>query len=271
MLKSDEKVQLLIRLGLTNNQAIILLALDKIGAPATVNTISKTSGVTREKVYCIIPDLQELSLVEKILTSPVKIKAIPLKKATSILIKKMDNETSELKRKTKELLQNPGEEKLEQNSDEETIVVCNKEIGYKKRMHALENATQSLDIITLGFDLELAWSYFSKKYRKVLKKGARIRLILEEQLKSNKVQEELSIFEDNPLFELKYAYSVSPLMSLYVIDGKQVTIATSVRNFPKKYSVICTRTPIIVALALGYFENLWNKTPPLNQKMKLAQ
>ena len=261
MLKSEEKVQLLTRLGLTNNQATILVALDKLGEPATVNTISKISGVAREKVYCIIPSLQELALVEKILASPIKFKAISLRKATSMLIRKIDDETFEIKRKTKELLQSPEEEEedLEQNCDEETIVVCNKEIGYTKRMQAFENATQSLDIITLGFDLEGSWDYFSKKYCKALNRGAQIRLMLEEEIKSKEVIEELSILTENPLFEFRYVDSVSPLMSLYVIDGKQVTIATSTRNFPKKYSVICTRTPVLVSLALGYFENLWNK------------
>ena len=263
MVKFEEKIQLLTRLGLTNNQATIFVTLDKIGEPATVNTISKISGVTREKIYCVIPALQDLALVERILESPVKFKAVSMKKATSILIKRMDNETAEIKKVTKEILHSPEEEKLKQNSDEETIVVCNKEIGYAKRMQALENATQQLDILTVGFDLEGSWRIFSKKYIKVLNRGAKIRLILQEPINSAEILEEINQLKRNFQFDFKYATFVYPAMSLYVIDRKQVTIATSIKDFPKKYSVICTRSPVIVALTTGYFEDIWNKSSSL--------
>jgi sugar-specific transcriptional regulator TrmB len=271
MTKFEEKKELLTRLGLTNNQATILVTLEKIGEPATVNTISKMSGVTREKIYCVIPKLLELALVEKILDSPIKFNAVSLKKATSILLRKLDEETSEIKNVTKALLESPDKEDLEQNIDDETIVVCNKEVGYTKRMHEFEKATQQLDIITIGFDLELAWSFFLKKYCKILKRGAKIRLILQEHIKSEKILKELKILKENPLFDFRYAKSVSPAMSLYVIDGKQVTIATSIKNFPRNYSVICTRAPVLVALTLGYFENLWKKSSSPNIKTVIAQ
>lgn len=264
LVTADETIDLLIRLGLTVNQTKVILALDRIGRCATVNEIAAYSKVAREKVYCVMPQLQEIGLVEKILTVPVEFKAIPLSNITSILIEKRLNETDEIRRKTRELLlANIKEEKLKQNSDEESIVLCNKQIGQKKRMEAFENATESLDVLTLGFDLEDDWSYYLRKYKKVLKRNGQIRLILQQPIETKRAKEGLTYLARNPLFHCRYAECVSPGMSLYIIDRKQVTIATSTKDFPRKYSVICGRNPVLVSLTRGYFETVWNQAGPL--------
>lgn len=262
MRKSDEKVQLLTRLGLTVNQATILCALNGLDEPATVNSISKISGVTREKVYCIMPGLQKMGLVEKTLVSPAKYKAVSLKKTASILLKRKEVETTYIKKKAKELFQDVQEKGLGQNIDEETIMVCKKELGYEKRLRAIENAKVSFDQITIGFDLELRWDAILKQYHKLLSRGAKVRLVLQQQLKSKRVREEMSQLLENPLFELRYIKSGPTLMSLYIIDKKLVTIATSTKTYPKDYSVMCGCAPVLVSLTLGYFENIWNNATP---------
>lgn len=254
----DEKVKVLTELGLTFNQARIFLALDKLGVSAPVAIISKISGVPREKVYCLMPTLEKLGLVEKVLRTPVEFNAAPLKTATSILLAKKIQETSEIRKRTKALLiRNAEEQKISQNNDEETIVICKKQIGYNERMQAMEAASKCLDILTPGFDLELKWDYFLRKYKKILNHNTQIRIVLQQPLRSKQVISDFNELLINPLFSLRYSDSVSPSMSLYIIDQKQVTIATSTKNFPKDYSVLCTRAPVMVSLAIGYFETVW--------------
>jgi sugar-specific transcriptional regulator TrmB len=259
--KVNERSQLLIQLGLTTNQAVIFIALTQSATPLTVREISRISKVTREKVYCILPSLQQKGLVEKILTNPSEYKAISMKGAIVALLEHKTKETAEIKRRAQEILQNPEEEKLEQNRDEETIVVCKKDIGYKKRVQAMRNASKSLDIVTLGFDLEQAWDFFSRIYQFVLNKGSKIRLILLQRIESEKVLLEMGkLMKEKPAFEFRYSGFTAESMSMYVIDKKQVTIATSTKTFPQNYSVMCSRVPVLVSLALGYFENMWDKS-----------
>lgn len=261
-LRSTEQVQFLSKLGLTTNQALIFCALTQMAEPATVANISKASGVAREKVYCILPRLQELCLVEKLLNRPARFKGIPLRKAITVLLEERNKDTAELRKKSKELLQNLDEvEKLEQNRDKETIVVCKREIGYENRVRAMEHATKSFDML-LPIITSDWWDFYSKRrvFKKILKNGAQMRLILQKPIEFQKAIKEIKALSKNPLFEFRYAKNPSTLMSLYIIDEKQVTIATAAENFPKDYSVILARTPVLVSLTLGYFETMWNNS-----------
>jgi sugar-specific transcriptional regulator TrmB len=257
---SNEKEDLLTRLGLTVNQARILLALQKIDESATVHSIARISGVTREKIYCIMPELQERGFVEKIIVSPLRYKAISFSAVVSILLKKLQKISQDMRRRAKELqAQSTQKENIAQNCDEESIVICKKSLGQKTRTHALENAKKSLDVILPCFHGEADWTLILRLYKKLSKRNTPMRFILQQPIKSKTLREKIVTLLKNPLFQIKTAQAVTTLMSFNIIDGKQVTIATSAKTFPEDYSVICTRNPVFVALTLGYFEMTWNK------------
>ena len=71
--------------GLTYNQAKVYGALLNLQV-STVGQLAKVSNVRREDVYRILPTLERLGLVERILDTPVKLRALPLEKALSTLI-----------------------------------------------------------------------------------------------------------------------------------------------------------------------------------------
>ena len=73
----DEITQVLTDLGLTHSQARIYFALSRSGA-STAKTISTISRVAREHVYEVLPQLQDLGLVEKIIDVPSKFRALPI-------------------------------------------------------------------------------------------------------------------------------------------------------------------------------------------------
>ena len=91
-----------------------------------------------------------------------------------------------------------------------------------------------------------------------------MRFILQQPIKSKTFREKFFTLVKNPLFQIKTAQAVTTLMSFYIIDGNQVTIATSTKTFPEDYSIICTRNPVFVALTLGYFEMTWNQAITLD-------
>lgn len=93
--KAAEDVEILNSLGLGLSEAKVFSALSKLGA-STAGTISKTSGVAREFVYRIMPNLMKKGLVEKIITSPEKFKAVPMKNAYTILLRRKEEENRKL-------------------------------------------------------------------------------------------------------------------------------------------------------------------------------
>ena len=266
---SDEKEDLLTRLGLTLNQARILLALQKIDDSATVHFIARISGVTREKIYCVMPELQERGFVEKIIVSPLKYKAISFSAVVSILLKKLQKISQDMRRKAKEIQaqSDAQKENMAQNCDDESIIICKKDIGQKTRTQAIENATKSLDMILPCFHGEADWTFILRLYNKLSKRNTPMRFILQQHIKSKTFREKFVTLEKNPLFQIKAAQDVTTLMSFSIIDRKQVTIATSTKTFPEDYSVICTRNPVFVALTLGYFEMTWNQAIRLDARV----
>jgi Predicted transcriptional regulators len=267
--KLDERLQLLVRLGLSNNQAKVILALQRLNEPATINIISNVSGVTREKVYSIMPSLQERGLIEKLLVAPVKYKSLQFDRCISVLLKKVVDETEEIKEKAKEMAAKfqTTDEELEQNRNDETIIICKKQIGFQKRMKTFENAQESLDVVYPSVRRSMCLREYgetaTKRFKKVLGRGGRIRILVPEA----DLQESVDFFSANLNHQNFHVRTLNSLaMSLYIIDRKQVTIATSVVNYPTDYSVLCGRNPVLVQLAIGYFESNWEKAMPLNNE-----
>jgi sugar-specific transcriptional regulator TrmB len=69
-------------LGLSLNQARVYLAILKLKI-RTVGHIAKFSRVRREEIYRILPTLEKMGLIEKILGKPTEIRVTPIKNALS--------------------------------------------------------------------------------------------------------------------------------------------------------------------------------------------
>ena len=82
----EQNAETLSSFGMTVKQAKVYLALVFLGT-ALVGDISKHSKVRREEVYRILPKLEKMGLIEKTLSTPVKLKATSVENALSLLIK----------------------------------------------------------------------------------------------------------------------------------------------------------------------------------------
>jgi sugar-specific transcriptional regulator TrmB len=105
MPKFKEEFEVLIGLGLTSRQSKIYLAIAGLEM-ATAKTISTVSGVRRENVYRIIPQLQEIGLIEKIIDTPIKFRAIEIKDAVLILLNQRIKQTDKLQKEAKIVIKN---------------------------------------------------------------------------------------------------------------------------------------------------------------------
>ena len=87
-----DDITILSELGLTNNQIKIYISLLKLGTAAKAVNIFQVSGVARQDVYRVLLELQQIGIVEKIISKPNKFRAVQPKKTVSILVEnKMQN------------------------------------------------------------------------------------------------------------------------------------------------------------------------------------
>ena len=81
----DENTDLLLGLGLSLNQARVYLVILKL-EKTTVGQVAKYSKVRREDVYRIMPSLEKMGLIERLMGKPTVIRATPISDALSFLV-----------------------------------------------------------------------------------------------------------------------------------------------------------------------------------------
>ena len=84
-MSNDENTDLLLGLGLSLNQARVYLAILKL-EKTTVGQAAKFSKVRREDVYRIMPSLEKMGLIERLMGKPTVIRATPISDALSFLV-----------------------------------------------------------------------------------------------------------------------------------------------------------------------------------------
>ena len=149
MAQKDEYVQMLMQLGLTSLQAKTYLALARLGK-ADVKTISRTSKVARQDIYRIMPTIQKMGLVEKIVASPTLYKVTPIKESLCVLLQHKTNECMELQLKMKEFFnnfQNRVDEAALQDEEQQFSIISSKRLLHKKLSEKDKAAQKSIDAI----------------------------------------------------------------------------------------------------------------------------
>lgn len=100
----DSHVKTLEKLGLTSLQARIYLTAVTLQS-ASVRRIAEKSEVARTDVYRIVPTLEKLGLLKKIISTPTMYEATALKDGCSLLLQRKKEEYTEAKLKAKELIE----------------------------------------------------------------------------------------------------------------------------------------------------------------------
>ncbi len=259
----DEHIQALMDLGLSLLQAKIYLTLSSF-ENAPIKTISKASSIAKQDIYRIMPTLQKMGLVEKILAAPIRYQAIPLKSGMAVLFQNKTKEYHELKNKTTSALNTLQERdaiEVFQNEpkDEEDQLLITSETTLLLKKLEKENRTAQKSIDTSGTWKELKpalYNYLQWEFRKIMKKGVKIRVITEEHEKDKSIQRTIKALEKDPLFKIRYV--TAPIMLRTAIyDKKHVNmyLGTSSEDLvPSLWS----NNSRLVKIMSDNFEELWN-------------
>ena len=254
----QKNIHILVDLGLTIVQAKVYCTLIERGT-SKVKTISQVSKVSRPDVYRTLAKLQELGLIEKEITHPIMLRAIPIENVIEILLKRKKKNYDKLKSRTNFLLNNLKNKHVTNSSQEESqfVLVPSKEALIKRLKKAIDNAQKSIDVATSSRRFMYACYCFSEQLENAWKRNVSGRLIIEEPEKYEK-----EIFEKvwrKPLAHIRIGSTISPtIMAMY--DNREVFIFIDPTAALKESPALWSNDSSVIVLAEHYFELSWFAT-----------
>jgi sugar-specific transcriptional regulator TrmB len=256
MSQEDESIQVFVDLGLTYLQAKVYVTLIRIGGSgADVRKIATSSSTARQDVYRILPSLQKIGLVEKVVATPTVYKPIPLEDGIFKLMKKRTEEYNDVQRKAKMVIENFEAAELEQRDDDSQsqFVITSERALYMKRVREdVAKVEVSIDIIYGAERLRTIIFHAFDEFRAAVARGIEIRAITRKG-DDEPMDRNIQILSKKPSFEIRYIKRDIPV-GLVIFDGKEVNIRTMHAIVPSLW----TNNRNVVKLSKFYFDCLWS-------------
>ncbi len=268
----EEATQILNRLGLTSSQTKVYLTLLKLET-ATAKTISNNSKVARQEVYRLLVELENKSLVERIIAVPTEFKAVPIENGLSFLIGERKKELSEIQKEANKLSPKiksylkPKENKAGalQRGGSEFVLIPESKALLLRMEKAVDVTQNSIEVIYPKEAFLQVLFNLSDKFKEALGRGVKIRCLINEPLDSNTWSATVQSIAENPLFEIRIL-SETPKENFWIYDEKEVLVATcSVRDY-KQFPVLWTTSTPLIGISENYFNAMWQKAAKAKSK-----
>ena len=261
MMSLEENAEMLSSFGLTHNQAKVYIAIAQLGI-ASVSQVSKASKVRREDVYRIMPKLEKMGLIEKILGKPTKIRATPVEEGLSILVKReqdtANKRVSALMARKDEFLKHFKKYRVKPISEEAHFALIPQREGIiNKGLTMFKNAERAIDIITSRYEFHQLSTNYAMPLKKAVRKGVKVRIVLDVSEHEDwipRIAEEYK--SSGTSFDLKY--TDQPSGHYIIVDYKQALIATSTEVPIGENPRLWTDDNNLVGLMQKNFEGTWH-------------
>ncbi len=260
---SEKDADILIDFGLTRNQAKVYIAVVRLGI-ASVGDVSKVSKVRREDVYRILPKLEKLGLVEKLLGTPTRLRAAPVEEALPLLIKIEEDAFRErvltLKTKTKTFLKHFAHAPSLEVEEKANFVLLSKREGIMNRMLAMvKKAEKEFDVVFSRGQIIQFVRTFSEQLKRAIKKGTRIRIISEmpefEDSLPRVIEERISLGNS-----IELRYTDMPFSHYMIVDFTEALMATATEGNMADNPCLWTNSDSLKLIYQGNFEKLWHNS-----------
>jgi sugar-specific transcriptional regulator TrmB len=259
----ERDAEMLVDFGLTGTQAKVYLATARLKL-ATVAQISRVAKVRREDVYRILPKLEEMGIVEKLLGKPTKVRATPVEDALSLLIKQ-EKDTArkrvsglEAKRETF-LTHFKRAPRLEVEEKPHFALLSKRESIIARSLMMIKRAEKEIDIVFSRSQIMQFLYAFSEQIKKNIRKGIKIRVISElpdyEDSLPRLIEERIS---PGNAFDLRY--SDLPSSHYMIADYNEALVSTTTEGNMAEHPCLWTNSKSLVGIFQGDFENLWHKS-----------
>ena len=257
-MSNDEDTVLLLGLGLSLNQARVYLAILQL--QKTAGQIAKFSKVRREDVYRILPTLEKLGLIEKLLGKPSKIRATPISDALTFLVteekNKFDERLSGMKSTVKKLSLKDWKQPL---PEEESIyiLIAERKAILAKTSELIRNSRKEVALIASKERIILILSELSDEYKQAIKNGAQIRLIFEGDSPDILLKEKVQKIIEGASVHVKF--HCKPLNHFIMSDDTEALITSSKENGLGENPSLWTNNSNLIGVLRTSFESDWKK------------
>jgi len=258
-MSNDEDTVLLLGLGLSLNQARVYLAILKL-EKTTAGQVAKFSKVRREEVYRILPTLEKMGLIERLLGKPSEIRATPISDALTFLVaeekKRFDEQLSDMRVTVKRLslkdwtLPFPGEESI-------YILIAGKTAILAKTSGLIRNSRKEVALIADTARITRILSQFSDECKQAIKNGAQIRLIFEGDSTDILLEEKVQKLIDGASVHVKFHRK--PLSHFIMSDDTEALITGSKESGLGESPSLWTNNSNLIGVLRTGFESGWKK------------
>jgi sugar-specific transcriptional regulator TrmB len=256
-LSNDENMDLLLGLGLTLNQAKVYLAILKL-EKTTVGQIAKFSKVYREDVYRILPALEHMGLIERLLGKPTEIRATPISDALSFLVSEEEGKFDERLKGMKGIVQRLSVKDWKQplsNEENIFILIAGKKAVLAKTSGLIRNSLKEVALIADKTRILPALSQFSDEYKSAIKNGTNVRLLFEGENPDVLIKEKVSKLLGDISVQVKF-YG-EPLNHFIMSDDKEALITTSKESGLGESPSLWTNNRNLIGVLRTSFESDW--------------
>jgi sugar-specific transcriptional regulator TrmB len=256
---NDENTDLLLGLGLSLNQARVYLAILKL-EKTTVGQVAKFSKVRREDVYRLLPSLEKMGLVERLLGKPTQIRATPISDALTFLVSeeknRFDDRLSGMRSSVQRLSLKDWKQPLPGEASIYILIVEKKAI-LAKTSELIGNSRKEVELIADKARIIPVLSQFSDECRQAIKKGAVIRLIFEGECQDGLLKEKVQKLIDGASVHVKFHRE--PLNHFIMSDDKEALITTSKETGLGESPSLWTNNSNLIGVLRTGFESDWEK------------
>jgi sugar-specific transcriptional regulator TrmB len=255
----EEDIKILEKIGLTFLEAKTYLTLLQSKAQ-TAKEISKAAQIDRSVTYRVLLALQKKGLVEKLITTPTKVKPTPLSNGIRILRERRRKENENVEAKVKELLSRSKEYDAGSKLSYETqyVLISETRADVRRFKEKVGNAQESISGV-------MNWAVFkgaivrdSEFFAKFANRGIRFRYLTKKP-ETEKAPKIFNLLQKTGYFEVRYL-SKTPQAEFAIIDNNEMAIID--RTASKDVGVLWTTNPCLISTFRKFFESLWLNSKP---------
>jgi sugar-specific transcriptional regulator TrmB len=256
----DENTDLLIGLGLTLNQAKVYLAVIKL-EKTTVGQVANFSKIRREDVYRILPSLEKMGLIERLLGKPAEIRATRISDALSLLVAEEKGKSDERLIGMRSIVQKLTLKDWKQQLPTEEsiyILIAEKKAILSKTSDLISNSRKEIALIADKERIMPVLFQFSDQYKLAIKKGVIVRLLFEGKSPDSLLKERVKkLIGEDALVRVKFHNE--PLNHFIMADDREALITTSKESGLGESPCLWTNNGNLIGVLRTGFESDWKK------------
>jgi sugar-specific transcriptional regulator TrmB len=230
----------------------------------TVVQVANFSKVRREDVYRILPSLEKMGLIERLLGKPTEIRATRISDALSLLVAEEKGKSDERLVGMRGIVQKLTLQDWKQQLPKEEsiyILIAEKKSIFAKTADLISNSKKEVALIADKGRIMPVLFQFSDEYSLAIKNGAAIRLLFEGENPDSVLVEKVQKLIGSESVQVRF--HPERLNHFLMSDDKEALITTSKESGLGESPSLWTNNGNLIGVLRSSFESDWKKAKGL--------